>query len=67
VKTINAIYNFLVGDIVILLGIVFALLLLILIHFVAALAPVRAYSGAILIVATLVVLAITFRRELRGR
>jgi hypothetical protein len=66
-KTINAIYNFLVGDIVILLGIVFALLLLTLIHFVAVLAPVRAYSGAILIVATLVVLGMTFRRELRRR
>ena len=52
---------------VILLGIVLALLLLILIHFVAVLAPVRAYSGAILIVATLVVLGMTFRRELRGR
>jgi hypothetical protein len=66
-KAINAIYNFLVGDMVILLGIVLVLLLLVLLHVVTALAPIRAYSGAILIVAVLIVLGATFRRELRGR
>jgi hypothetical protein len=66
-KAIKAVYNFLVGDIVILIGMVCTLLLLTLIHFVGALAPIRAYSGAILVIAALVVLAITFSRELRGR
>jgi membrane protein implicated in regulation of membrane protease activity len=66
-KVINAVYNFLVGDIIILVGITFAVLLLVLIYFVPALLPIRAYVGAILIVAILVVLAATLGRELRGR
>jgi len=66
-KAIKAVYNFIVGDMVILIGMVLVLLLLILINNVTALTPIRAYSGAILVVVTLVVLGITLGRELRGR
>jgi hypothetical protein len=66
-KALKAVYNFIVGDMVILVGIVLVLLLLLLINNVAALTPIRAYSGAILVVVTLVVLGVTLSRELRGR
>jgi hypothetical protein len=66
-KALKAVYNFIVGDMVILIGIVLVFLLLILINNVAALTPIRAYSGAILVVVTLVVLGVTLSRELRGR
>jgi hypothetical protein len=66
-KVIMAVYNFLVGDLIILVGFLLILLLLSLIHFIEALAPIRAYSGAILVIAILVVLGGTLSRELRGR
>ncbi|MBV9616823.1 MAG: hypothetical protein JO011_03915 [Ktedonobacteraceae bacterium] len=66
-KAIKAVYNFIVGDMVILVGMVLVFLLLVLINTVAALTPVRAYSGLILIVVTLTVLGITLSRELVGR
>jgi hypothetical protein len=66
-KALKAVYNFIVGDMVILVGIVLVFLLLVLINTVAAFAPIRAYSGAILVVVTLVVLGISLSRELVGR
>lgn len=66
-KVLKAIYNFLVGDMTILIGIGLAFLLLLLINAVSALAPLRAFSGIILIVVVLVVLGMTLSRELRGR
>jgi hypothetical protein len=66
-KALKAVYNFIVGDMVILVGIMLVFLLLALINNVASLAPARAYSGIILIVVTLAVLGITLGRELRGR
>jgi hypothetical protein len=66
-KALKAVYNFIVGDMIILIGIVLVLLVLLLINNIAALTPIRAYSGAILVVVTLVVLGITLGRELRGR
>jgi hypothetical protein len=66
-KALKAVYNFIVGDMVILVGIVLVLLLLILINNVAALTSLRAYSGAILVIVTLVVLGVALGRELRGR
>ena len=63
-ESVKAVYNFIVGDMVILVGIVLVFLLLLLINNVAALTPIRAYSGAILVVVTLVVLGITLGREL---
>ncbi len=64
-KAIKAVYNFIVGDMVILVGIVLVFLLLLLINSVAALASMRAYSGAILIAVALVVLGISLSREIR--
>ena len=66
-KVINAIYNFLGGDIIVLVGIVLVFLLLLLIYAVDALASIRPYMGVILIIAILVVLALTLNRELRAK
>jgi len=66
-KVLKAVYNFIVGDIVILVGIVLVFLILVLINTIAALAGVRPYSGAILVVITLIVLGVSLSRELVGR
>lgn len=63
-KVILAIYNFLVGDLVILTGVVITLILLTLINTVPLLVPVRTYSGYLLIIAVLVVLGVTLSREI---
>ena len=63
-KVILAIYNFLVGDLVILTGVVITLILLTLINTVRLLVPVRTYSGYLLIIAVLVVLGVTLSREI---
>jgi len=66
-KVIKAIYNFIVGDMIILIGIIITALLLALINTVNALAPLRAISGVILIVAVLAVLTATLMREALGK
>ena len=66
-KVIKAIYNFIVGDMIILIGIVITALILALINAVNALAPLRAISGVILIVAVLSVLTATLMREAMGK
>ncbi|GER91235.1 hypothetical protein KDW_53970 [Dictyobacter vulcani] len=66
-KPLKAVYNFIVGDMIILIGSLLVFLLLALINNVASLTPIRPYSGAILIVVILVVLSLTLGRELRGR
>ena len=66
-KVIIAIYNFIVGDMIILIGIIITALLLALINAVNALAPLRAISGVILIVAVLAVLTATLMREAMGK
>jgi hypothetical protein len=63
VKVIKAIYNFIVGDMIILIGVALALVVLALINNVAALAPMRGLSGAILIIAVLASLVATLSRE----
>jgi hypothetical protein len=63
VKVIKAIYNFIVGDMVILVGVVLALAVLALINNVAALAPLRGLSGPFLIIAVLASLVATLSRE----
>ena len=62
-KVINAIYQFIVGDMIILVGIIIALIILFLIEYVPFLAPLRVATGAILIVAVLAVLVATLSRE----
>jgi vacuolar-type H+-ATPase subunit I/STV1 len=63
VKVIKAIYNFIVGDMVILIGVVLALAVLALVNNVAALAPIRSVSGLFLIIAVLASLVATLYRE----
>ncbi len=62
-KIILAVYKFFVGDLVILLGITLTMVILALIHFVGALAPLRGGSGLILIVGVLATLVATLGRE----
>lgn len=62
-KIIKAIYNFFVGDMVFLVGVLITVLLLALIDTVAALSALKAASGVILIVAVLLLLFVSLRRE----
>jgi len=63
VKVIKAIYNFIVGDMVILIGITLAVIILALINNVPALAPIRGLSGPFLVIAVLASLVATLSRE----
>ena len=62
-KVIKAIYNFIVGDMVILIGVVLAIIVLTLINNVGALAPLKGFSGLFLIIAVLASLVATLSRE----
>ena len=62
-KVILAVYNFFVGDLVILLGVTLMMVVLALINSVGALAPLQAGSGIILIVGVLATLVATLSRE----
>lgn len=66
-KAVKAIYNFIVGDMIILVGISITVVVLALINFVNALAPLSGASAYILIIAVLVVLTATLMREARGQ
>ena len=62
-KVIKSIYNFIVGDMIILIGVLLTIGLLALINNVGALASLRGLSGPILIIAVLVVLVASLSRE----
>ena len=62
-KVIKAIYNFIVGDMVILIGVVLAVIILALINNVPALAPLKSFSGPFLVIAVLASLVATLSRE----
>ncbi len=66
-NVIKAIYYFLVGDMIILVGILAVIVILALINNVDALEPLRSITGAILITAVLSVLVATLTREARGK
>jgi hypothetical protein len=66
-KVIKAIYNFIVGDMVILLGVIITVIILALLNFIPAFAVLRVASGVILIVAVLVILLTTLSREIGPR
>ncbi|MBO0789455.1 MAG: hypothetical protein J2P36_00675 [Ktedonobacteraceae bacterium] len=66
-KVIKGIYAFIVGDWIILSGILLAIALLAVIHFIEGLAILRNFSGLILVVATLAVLIVTLSREAYSR
>jgi hypothetical protein len=63
VKIIKAIYNFIVGDMVILLGVILTVTVLALINTVSALAPLKEFSGPILVLGVLSSLVATLSRE----
>ena len=66
-NVIKAIYNFIVGDMIILIGVVITMLVLVLINNVNALAPLRVATGFLLVVSVLGVLTATLYRESRGK
>ncbi|GAC1348781.1 MAG: hypothetical protein NVSMB27_17920 [Ktedonobacteraceae bacterium] len=66
-KVIKAIYNFLVGDMIILVGVIIVMLFLALIYNVAALSPLQTVAGTILVITVLGVLTATLLREARGK
>ena len=62
-RAILAVYNFFVGDLVILIGVSLTMVILALIHFLDGLASLRGASGAILIAGVLLTLLATVGRE----
>ena len=66
-KVVNAIYNFIVGDMIILVGVIVALVILALINTVSVLAPLRVATGFLLIAVVIGVLTATLYREARGK
>jgi len=66
-KVIKAIYNFIVGDMIILVGVVITMLVLVLINNVSTLTPLRVATGFLLVIAVLGVLIATLYREAKGK
>jgi hypothetical protein len=66
-KVIKAIYNFLVGDMIILVGVIVAIIILALINTVSALEPLHVATGYVLIAVVIGVLTATLYREARGK
>lgn len=63
-KVFKAVYNFIVGDMIILVGVIVTMIVLAILHFVQTL---QMALGVILIVAVLMTLIATLSRETRGR
>jgi len=66
-KVVKAIYNFIVGDMIILVGVIITIVILALINTVSVLAPLRVATGFLLIVVVIGVLTATLYREARGK
>ena len=66
-KVVKAIYNFIVGDMIILVGVIVAIVILALINTVSVLAPLHAATGYLLIAVVIGVLTATLYREARGK
>ncbi len=62
-KIILAVYNFFVGDLVILIGVTLTMVILALINSLSALAPLRGGLGTIMIIGVLATLVATLGRE----
>jgi hypothetical protein len=67
VKVIKSIYDFIVGDMIILMGVIIAVLILALINNVGVLTPLRVITGFLLIVVVIAVLTATLYREARAK
>jgi FtsH-binding integral membrane protein len=66
VNVIKAIYNFIVGDMIILIGVLAVIVVLALINNIDTFAAIRPVTGYVLILAVLGVLIATLSREARG-
>ena len=66
-KVIKAIYNFIVGDMVILIGVLIIMALLAVFRYVPGLSVLEVASGFILILGVLIVLLISLSRETRPK
>ena len=66
-KAVKAIYNFIVGDMIILVGVIVAILILALINTVSIFEPLHGTTGYLLIVVVIGVLTATLYREARGK
>lgn len=66
-KVIKAIYDFIVGDMIILVGVIVAIVLLALINNVSVLGPLHVATGYVLIAVVIGVLTATLYREARGK
>lgn len=62
-NVIKAIYNFVVGDMVILVGIIITVVILALISTISALSALKVASGYILVLAALIIITTTLYRE----
>ena len=62
-KVIKAIYNFIVGDMVILIGITMTVTVLALVNNISTLAPLKGFSGPFLVLGVLSSLVVTLSRE----
>ena len=62
-NVIKAVYNFIVGDMVILIGVMLAVTVLALVNNISALAPLKGFSGPFLVIAVLASLTATLSRE----
>jgi hypothetical protein len=65
-RAILAVYNFFVGDAVILIGVSLTMVVLAMINFLGGLASLRGASGAILIVGVVATLLVTLRLQRAG-
>jgi hypothetical protein len=66
-KVIKAIYDFIVGDMVILVGVIITVIILALLNTVSALSALRVASGYILVIAALIIITTTLYRETHGK
>jgi hypothetical protein len=67
VKVIKAVYDFIVGDMIILIGVIVTLVIVALLSNIGALAPLRVAAGVVLIIGVLAVLITTLNHELPGK
>lgn len=66
-SVIKAIYTFIVGDMVILIGVIITIIVLALIHTTSFLTPLQGIVGGLLVFAVLAILIATLSRETLGR
>jgi hypothetical protein len=66
-NVLKSIYNFIVGDMTILIGVLITVIVLALIAFVPALASLQVASGFILVIAVLLIVTFSLAREIQPK